>query len=257
MKITFLGTGTSQGVPMIGSDHPVCLSTDPKDKRLRASIMISWQEENKEYCYTIDCGTDFRQQMLRAKVSKLNAVFFTHEHVDHILGIDDLRPFCYRQGNIPLYGLERVMESIKYRFDYAFQKDLVSVPKLALKPIEAKKEIQLTPNVSITPIEVMHGNLPILAYRWNNIAYLTDVKSICIESLEALKGLDILIINALRIEPHPSHLCLEECLNYIKKIKPKKAYLTHISHLLGFHKEIEKQLPDNIYLAYDELEIII
>ena len=254
MKITFLGTGTSQGVPIIGSTHPVCLSQNPKDKRLRSSILIEWEDQTQKHTYTIDCGSDFRQQMLRENVQQLDGVFFTHEHMDHIIGIDDLRPFCFRQGAVPLYAMQRVLDSIQYRFDYAFSTTVSSVPKLQLNTLNTNP-ITLGQNMTVTPIVVQHGTLPIYGYRWGKIAYLTYVKTIEEESIEKLQNLDLLIINALRIEEHPSHLSLEESLSYIEKIKPKKAYLTHISHLLGFHDEVEKTLPKNVHLAYDQLTL--
>lgn len=249
MKITFLGTGTSQGIPVIGSSHPVCLSQDKRDKRLRVSILIEWDKN----VYVIDCGPDFRCQMLRANVSKINGVLFTHEHSDHTAGLDDIRPFSFQLGNVPIYAKKRVMENLAYRFDYIFNDEnkYPGAPRVQQNIIE-NKEFKLN-NLTFLPIEVNHGLLKIFGYRFNNIAYLTDVKTINIEEKEKLKNLDILIINAIRYKPHHSHLNLEEALALIEELQPKQTYLTHISHHLGFHEEVQKILPKNVFLAYDEL----
>ncbi|MBI9041478.1 MBL fold metallo-hydrolase [Lutibacter sp.] len=253
MKITFLGTGTSQGIPVIGSSHPVCLSQDKRDKRLRVSILIEWDEN----VYVIDCGPDFRCQMLRANVSKINGVLFTHEHSDHTAGLDDIRPFSFQLGNVPIYAKKRVMENLAYRFDYIFNDEnkYPGAPSVQQNIIE-NKEFKLN-NLAFLPIEVNHGLLKIFGYRFNNIAYLTDVKTINIEEKEKLKNLDILIINAIRYKPHHSHLNLEEALALIEELQPKQTYLTHISHHLGFHEEVQKILPKNVFLAYDELVLEI
>ena len=253
MKITFLGTGTSQGIPVISSNHPVCLSTDKKDKRLRVSILIEWEN----YTYVIDCGPDFRYQMLRANVQKINGVLFTHEHSDHTAGLDDLRPFSFQLGAVPIFAQKNVLKNLSYRFDYIFNDE----NKYPGAPSVQQNEVNSTPfylkNLEVTPIKVMHGTLEILGYRFNNIAYLTDVKTIISEEKKKLKNLDILIINAIRHKPHHSHLNLEEALELVKELKPKKTYFTHISHFLGFHAEIEKTLPKNVFLAYDELVLEI
>lgn len=253
MKITFLGTGTSQGIPMIANNHPVCLSTDAKDKRLRSSIMISWDNVN----YIIDCGPDFRQQMLREKVQSINGVLFTHEHSDHTAGLDDLRPFCYQMEAVPVYARERVLDNLKVRFAYIFETEnrYPGAPKLEENVIT--NEPFWLSGVEVIPIEVMHGNLPIVAYRFNNVAYITDLKTISESEKQKLQNLDILILNALRIEEHPTHVNLEEALLLVDELKPKKTYFTHISHKLGFHAEIEKQLPDNVFLSYDGLQVNI
>ncbi|WP_372744497.1 MBL fold metallo-hydrolase [Lutibacter sp.] len=249
MKITFLGTGTSQGIPVIGSTHPVCLSTDTKDKRLRVSILIEWEN----YTYVIDCGPDFRMQMLRAKVFKIDGVLFTHEHADHTAGLDDLRPFSFQLGSVPIYAQKRVMENLAKRFDYIFidENKYPGAPSVQQNILENKAF--LLQNLKVVPIEINHGLLKIFGYRFNNMAYLTDVKTIDLAEKEKLKNLDVLIINAIRYKPHHSHLNLDEALELIAELNPKKTYLTHISHLLGFHEEVEKTLPKNVYLAYDEL----
>ena len=252
MKVTFLGTGTSQGIPIIGSDHPVCLSENPKDKRLRVSVMVQWDD----YTYIIDCGPDFRQQMLANDVKKIDGILFTHEHADHIMGLDDIRPFFFRQGDIPIYGHERVLNSLRIKFDYVFATEnrYPGAPSVKENRIKNNHSIKLG-NLNVIPINVFHDQLQVFGFRFNNFAYLTDVKTVPDEEMSKLKGLDVLVINALRIEPHYSHFNLEEALAFVKIVKPKKAYFTHISHLLGFHDEIEKQLPKNVFLAYDNLPL--
>lgn len=250
LKITFLGTGTSTGVPMIASNHPVAKSKDPRDSRLRPSIMVSWNNNN----YIIDSGPDFRQQMLRENVQAIRGIFYTHEHADHIAGFDDIRAFSFKMGEVPIYVSERVLNILKKRFEYVFATEnrYASAPKVQANIISHHKKLEFY-GVTITPVEVMHGKLPILGYRFNNVAYLTDVKTVSKEEKKKLQNLDILIVTGLRIEPHPNHLNLEESLAFIKEIKPKKAYLTHISDGLGFHAEVEKELPENVFLAYDGL----
>ena len=251
MKITFLGTGTSQGIPMIANDDPVCLSNDSKDKRLRSSVMISWDDT----CYVIDCGPDFRQQMLRENIQAINGVLFTHEHSDHTAGIDDLRPYTYKMGEVPIYAQERVIESLKVRFSYIFETEnrYAGAPKLTENIIDSSSFI--LSGVDVTPIVVMHGKLPITGYRFGDVAYITDLKTMSDHEKKKLDGLDILIVNALRITAHPTHLNLEEALCFVNEIKPKRAYFTHISHKLGFHAEVQKKLPENVFLSYDGLEI--
>ena len=251
MKITFLGTGTSQGIPMIASNHPVCLSNNSKDKRLRSSIMISWDDNR----YIIDCGPDFRQQMLRENIQAINGVLFTHEHSDHTAGIDDLRPYTYKMGEVPIYAQERVIESLKIRFSYIFETEnrYAGAPKLIENIIDSNSF--MLNEVQVTPIAVMHGKLPITGYRFGNVAYITDLKTMSDHEKKKLENLDVLILNALRISAHPTHLNLEEAISFVNEIKPKRAYFTHISHKLGFHEEVEKILPENVFLSYDGLEI--
>jgi len=251
MKITFLGTGTSQGIPMIGSNNPVCLSHNSKDKRLRSSIMISWDDNR----YIIDCGPDFRQQMLRENIQAINGVLFTHEHSDHTAGIDDLRPYTYKMGEVPIYAQERVIESLKIRFSYIFETEnrYAGAPKLIENIIDSNSF--MLNEVQVTPIAVMHGKLPITGYRFGNVAYITDLKTMSDHEKKKLENLDVLIVNALRITAHPTHLNLEEAISFVNEIKPKRAYFTHISHKLGFHEEVEKILPENVFLSYDGLEI--
>lgn len=252
LKITFLGTGTSQGIPIIGSTHPVCMSTDPRDKRLRVSILIEFEGAN----YVIDCGPDFRQQMLTHKVNHLEALLFTHEHADHTAGLDDIRPFFFRQGDIPVYAHKRVVAELKKRFDYIFETEnrYPGAPAVAIHEVINNKLFTIN-KLEVEPINVMHGKLQVFGYRFGNFAYLTDVKTISEAEKAKLKNLDVLVVNALREEPHYSHFNLEEALAFVEEIKPKQTYFTHISHLLGFHAEVEARLPENIHLAYDGLQL--
>ncbi len=251
MKVTFLGTGTSQGIPVIGSKHPVCFSENPKDKRLRVSVLIQWES----YSYVIDCGPDFRQQMLANPIEKLDGLLFTHEHNDHTAGIDDVRPFYFRQGNISVYTHPRVLEQLQKRFEYVFQVEnkYPGAPSLDIHIIN-DEPFQLA-NKTVIPINVYHGSLQVYGFRIDNFAYITDAKTIPEESLEQLKNLDVLVLNVLRYETHMTHLNVEEALEVIEILKPKKTYFTHISHLFGFHDEVEKALPDHVSLAYDNLKI--
>ncbi|WP_445748316.1 MBL fold metallo-hydrolase [Polaribacter sp.] len=251
LKITFLGTGTSQGIPMIASNDPVCLSKDTKDKRLRSSIMISFDN----ITFVIDCGPDFRQQMLRENVQSIQGVFFTHDHADHTAGMDDLRPFCYQIGEMPIYLNQSTLQSLERRFEYIFSKENRYPGAPSVFPILVDNNLFYFHNLEVQPISVLHGNLPILGYRIQNFAYLTDVKSIEKEEIEKLKNLDVLVVNALRIDPHPTHFNLQEALDFVDEIQPKKTYFTHISHKLGFHKEVSKMLPKNVFLAYDGLKL--
>jgi len=252
LKITFLGTGTSQGIPIIGSKHPVCLSKDSRDKRLRVSVLLSWDSYN----FTIDCGPDFRQQMLTNKVSRLDGILFTHEHSDHTAGIDDIRPFFFRQGDIPIYARKRVIKALKRRFDYIFSEKerYPGAPAVKINIVKKNKRFEIG-GKQVIPIQALHNRLKIFGYRVGDFTYLTDVKSMEQAEIEKIKGTKILVVNALRIEAHQSHFNLEEALEFVAQVKPNKAYLTHISHLLGFHEEVEKSLPDNVHLAYDNLTI--
>ena len=252
MKVYFLGTGTSQGIPVIGSNHPVCLSKDFKDKRLRVSVWI----HDEIYSIVIDCGPDFRQQMLVSNCSKVDAILFTHEHADHTAGIDDIRPFNFKQGEIPIYAHQRVLGNLKTRFDYVFETENKYPGAPSVKAIEVVNDQNFfIGNFKIIPINAMHGNLQVFGYRINEFAYLTDVKTIELEAIEKLKNLKVLVINALREESHHSHFSLQDALEFVTLVQPEKVYLTHISHVLGFHEEVQKKLPENVFLAYDNLEI--
>ena len=251
IKIHFLGTGTSQGIPIIGSDHPVCLSTNQKDKRLRSSLLL----EKDGKVVTIDSGPDFRQQMLRYNAQRLDGILYTHEHNDHVLGLDDIRPLVFKSGeDMNVYGLKRVLDELHNRFPYMFaEHKYPGVPTVIENGVEDEKFS--VAGFTIEPIKVLHGPLPILGYLIDDkIAYLTDVKTIPTESLEKLRGVEVLIISALRVEQeHFSHILLDEAIRYADLIGAKQTYFTHISHHLGFHDEVEKQLPKGKYLAYDTL----
>lgn len=252
LKITFLGTGTSQGVPVIGSEHPVCLSTDSRDKRLRVSVLISWDNYN----YVIDCGPDFRQQMLTNHVNRLDGIMFTHEHSDHTAGIDDIRPYFFRQGDIPIYAHKRVVASLRKRFDYIFATEnrYPGAPSVMVNTIESNRPFEIG-DKTVVPIEAYHNRLKVLGFRVDDFTYLTDVKTVSKIEQEKIKGSKVLVVNSLRVEPHHSHFNLDEALAFVKEMKPEKAYLTHISHLLGFHAEVEKKLPKNVHLAFDNLVV--
>ncbi len=261
MTITFLGTGTSQGIPVIGSDHPVCLSKDPRDTRLRVSVLLEWDD----YRYVIDCGPDFRAQMLSTLSRKrtpsgdlvlLNGILFTHEHADHVAGLDDIRPFVFRQGDLPIYGHKRVLDTLKKRFEYIFETEnkYPGAPSVKAHEVINGQSIMLG-GIQVVPIEAYHGDLQIFGYRFGNIAYLTDVKTIPDLEIKKLKGLDILVLNVLRYKEHPTHLNVDEAIALIQKINPQRTYFTHISHDMGFHADVEKKLPKSIYLAYDGLTL--
>jgi phosphoribosyl 1,2-cyclic phosphate phosphodiesterase len=254
LKVYFLGTGTSQGIPIIGSDHEVCKSADSKDKRLRVSVWVTWDD----YSYVIDCGPDFRQQMLTCNCKKVDGILFTHEHADHTAGLDDIRPFNFRQGVMPIYAHKRVIENLKKRFDYIFETEnrYPGAPSVKTIEVENNRPFIIGDKMAI-PVNVMHGDLQVFGYRIDDFAYLTDVKTIEDIEVEKLKNLKVLVVNALRKELHDSHFNLQEALDFIALVKPQKAYITHISHILGFHEVVQKELPDNVFLAYDNLEITI
>ncbi len=254
MKVYFLGTGTSQGIPVIGSKDPVCLSKDQKDKRLRVSVWIYAED----FSVVVDCGPDFRQQMLKSECPAIDAILFTHEHADHTAGLDDIRPFNFKQGALKAYGHTRVLDNIKSRFAYIFQTEnrYPGAPSLDAIEVHNDQPFQVKEKI-IIPISAWHGSLQVFGYRIDNFAYLTDLKTVPKEELSKFENLDVLVINALREEPHETHFNLAEALAFIDLVKPGKTYLTHISHKMGFHEEVQKWLPENVFLAYDDLEIII
>ncbi|MCF6360310.1 MAG: MBL fold metallo-hydrolase [Cyclobacteriaceae bacterium] len=253
MIVTFLGTGTSQGVPVIACDCLVCSSTDYKDKRLRSSIHI----EVDGVHVNIDIGPDFRQQMLVNNITKMDAILITHEHKDHTAGLDDVRSFNFAQGkDMPLYGRIEVLEQVTTEFAYIFAIfKYPGVPSIEKKPI-LNEDFSIE-KVGITPIEVLHHKLPVFGFRVENFAYITDANYISEKEKKKLSGLNVLVLNALQIEKHLSHFTLSEAIKLIKELKPKQAYLTHISHKLGLSRDIEPTLPSNVSLAYDGLRISI
>ncbi len=251
MKVTFLGTGTSQGVPVITCNCEVCSSLDFRDKRLRTSIHI--QSENKSI--VIDTGPDFRQQMLRERIEHLDAVVFTHEHKDHTAGMDDVRAFNFRQGGeMPVYGTDRVIEQLKKEFSYAFaEKKYPGVPRI--KTIEIKNERFTVEGVEFLPVKVLHYKLPVFGFRIGDFTYITDANAIPETEFEKIRNSKVLVLNALQKESHISHFTLDEALDIAREINADKTYFTHISHRLGTHHEISAELPNNVELAYDGLSI--
>jgi len=258
MKITFLGTGTSQGVPVIGCSCEVCQSNDLKDKRLRTSVMIETQGK----ILVIDTGPDFRQQMLREQQHRdlnefcVDAVLFTHEHKDHVAGLDDVRPFNFRfQKDMPVYASLRVQEALHREYQYIFTPPFYpGAPKIELHTISKSQSFSIE-GINIQPIEVMHYNLPTLGFRIDDFTYITDAKTISDTEKEKIRGTKTLVLNALRRKEHRSHLTLGEALALVEELAPQQAYFTHISHRLGTHASVQKELPPNVILAYDGLKI--
>lgn len=252
MKITFLGTGTSQGVPVIGCRCPVCSSLDYRDKRLRSSIHLEINGKS----IVIDTGPDFRTQMLREKIDTLDAVIFTHEHKDHTAGLDDIRPYNFMQKkDMPIYATKKVLAQIKREFAYVFAEvKYPGVPQILPNEI-SKHNNFLVEGIPFIPIEVMHYRLPVLGFRIGDFTYITDAKSISNEELEKLKGTKHLVLNALQTGHHISHFTLQEAVDMVNYIQPKNALFTHISHKLGSHADVEASLPQHIRLAYDGLTV--
>ena len=251
MKITLLGTGTSQGVPVIGCGCNVCSSPDPRDKRLRSSALISAGDVN----ILIDAGPDFRQQMLRAGVRHLEAILLTHEHNDHVIGLDDVRPFNFNSGKpMRVFALPRVAAEVRKRFEYIFGKPIPGLPRVELIDIEPGLPFMVE-GVRVLPVGVQHGRLPILGYRIGELTYLTDVKSILPEDVQKIAGTRYLITSALHHDQHPTHMNLAEALALVEQVAPEHAWLTHISHNMGRAEDIGPQLPAGVELAYDGLEI--
>lgn len=250
MKLTFLGTGTSTGIPSIGCDCECCLSDDERDKRLRASILI----EHAEKKILVDTSIDFRQQALRAGIKKLDAVLITHCHVDHVFGLDDIRPLNFRYGAMGIYANETAWQGLQQFFHYIFNPTHVGggLPQLIPHTIVKNAPFNIGKEIEITPLEVIHGKLPVIAYRFNDFAYATDLKTIPQESLDGLRNLDVLVLDCVRIKPHTTHLCLEEALAYIEELKPKRAYLTHLNHDIMYERD-KHLLPRNVEFAYDGL----
>ncbi len=249
MKITFLGTGTSQGVPVIACTCKVCQSGNDKDKRLRSSVMV----DTGKNIFIIDAGPDFRQQMLREKVNKIDAVLITHGHKDHVGGLDDVRAFNYFQkGPVNVYAQEKVLKILQSDFFYAFEDDKYpGVPEINLHTV--KNKAFSVNNEKIIPIEVMHYKLPVIGYRIKDFTYITDANFISDKEIEKIKGSKVIVLNALRKKSHISHFSLHEAIELLQQIKPEQAFLTHISHQMGLHNKVEKELPHFVKLAYDGL----
>jgi phosphoribosyl 1,2-cyclic phosphate phosphodiesterase len=253
LRVTFLGTGTSQGVPLIACECHVCASDDVRDKRLRSSVLI----ESSQTTLVIDTGPDFRQQMLSNKVKRLDAVVFTHEHKDHLAGLDDIRAFNFISGKaMEVYATERVQKTIRKDFDYIFHdKPYPGIPKISLHTIG------LSPfrinELELIPIETMHYMMPVLGFRIGDFTYITDAKTISEQETEKIKGTKVLVLNALRKESHISHFTLDEAIAFSNKINADKVYFTHISHQMGKHAEINAEIPEHIEIAYDGLQIEI
>lgn len=253
MKIRFLGTGTSTGVPQLRCDCEVCLSADRKDKRMRASALIEANGKN----ILIDCGPDFYHQMLEAGQPEIDAVLLTHSHYDHVGGIDDLRPWCYAHDGMDVYCQTDVDDDLRARIPYSFREHLYpGVPTFHMHDVKAYEDFKIG-DVTVTPIKVMHGKLPILGFRIGKMAYITDCKTLPEESLEKLKGVDTLVINALRYREHQTHMDVAESLAVVELVKPKRTYFTHMSHDIGKHAAVNASLPTDVELAYDGLEVEI
>lgn len=253
MKITLLGTGTSQGVPVVGCDCEVCRSTDPRDNRLRTAAFVETDGLN----LLIDTGPDLRQQLLREKITSIDAVLLTHEHKDHLAGLDDIRPVYFRQKRpMDIYAMPRVLKVVRKDFDYAFKDNpYPGAPAFQLHPVRHDKFF--VQNQEIQPIQVRHLALPILGFRIGPFAYITDASFVADSELAHLRNLEVLVVNALRLEQHYSHFNLEQALHFIDTVKPKRAYLTHVSHHLGLYPNVEKLLPPNVTLGYDGLQTVI
>lgn len=244
MKVTFLGTGTSVGVPSVGCECETCLSDDPRDKRLRASVLI----EHAGYHLLIDASTDFRQQALRAGLKKLDAILFTHSHADHCFGLDDARPLMFRHGAIPVYATDETWQGLRRVYAYAFEPaPYPGVPRIISHQIEGDFELF---GLRVEPLVVMHGKLPVTAFRIGRFAYLTDCNLIPNETCDRLAGLDVLVIDALRFKKHPTHMTLDEALGYVERLRPRRALLTHISHDIQ-HGPTGARLPAGVEIAYD------
>lgn len=256
VEVVFLGTGTSQGIPVIGCDCRVCVSDDPRDSRYRSSVLI----KTNDHHILVDVSPDFRRQMLDAGESRVDTILLTHEHNDHIIGLDDVRPINFKyHKNIPVYGLERVLDQVKTTFYYAFADSRYpGAPRLHCLSVEAGKPFTLPEtDIEIFPLLLYHAELEIIGFRIQQFAYITDASLIPPASMDMLKGLDVLVINALQRQKHYSHFTLEEALDVIHVLKPGKAYLTHISHHLGTTGELLQELPADILPAYDNLRIKI
>ena len=252
MKLTFLGTGTSTGVPSIGCECETCTSSDPRDKRLRVSVLI----EHAGQTVLVDTSADFRQQALRSKLKRLDAVLITHCHADHIFGLDDIRPLNFRYGALGVYANEWAWPDIRRIFKYIFEPSHFGggLPQIVPHTVVPGAPFMLGPELEITPLEVIHGRLPVIAYRFNNFAYATDLNEIPPETLAALKGVDVMVLDCLRFKEHPTHLWLDRAIEYLNEVNPGRAYLTHIAHDVK-HARDSKLLPGGVQFAHDGLVI--
>lgn len=254
MTLTFLGTGTSTGVPQIGCDCPVCRSSEPADKRLRTSALLNIDGHS----ILIDCGPDFREQMLRLGSPDIDTLLVTHSHYDHVGGVDDLRPYTYvKPTGFPIYCTADVDKDLRTRVPYAFitEHHYPGAPVFTTRLIEPGKSFKVADGIEVLPLSVMHGKLPIVGFRIGRFAYITDCSSLPAATIEALQGVEVLVINALRKKPHPSHMNLDEALSVIRDVKPRQAYLTHLSHDMGLHADVAPTLPAGVEIATDGLTV--
>jgi phosphoribosyl 1,2-cyclic phosphate phosphodiesterase len=251
MIVTFLGTGTSQGVPVIACDCEVCRSLDFRDKRLRVSVHLQIGDKS----LVIDSGPDFRQQVLRERINTLDALLFTHEHKDHTAGMDDIRAYNFFQGKaIPVYGRPTVLEQLQREYAYVFSEhQYPGIPRVQLQPIG--NEPFVVEGIEVIPVEVLHYRLPVYGFRIGDFTYITDANYIADGELEKVKGSRVIVLNALRREPHISHFTLDQAVELLRDLQPEKGFLTHISHQMGRHAEVDKLLPPNVHLAFDGLKI--
>ncbi len=254
MKITLLGTGTSQGVPMIGCDCIVCWSKDKKDKRLRSSVLI----EHNGTSVVIDTGPDFRYQMLRAGVRNLDGVLITHEHYDHLAGLDDIRAFNrIRKSPMDVFAERLVLNRVEQELDYALgDRKFPGLPSIEMIEINEHDNFYVR-DMEFTPLRTLHHQLPVLGFRTGDFAYITDTNFIPQETFEKLKGVKVFVLNALRVEPHISHFNLEQAVEVMRRINPERGIFTHMSHQIGLHSEVNKTLPAGMELGYDGLEIVL
>ena len=248
MRLTFLGTGTSTGVPSIACDCETCLSDDPRDKRLRVSILI----EHRDKKILVDTSSDFRQQALRANIRHLDAILITHCHVDHVFGLDDIRPLNFRYGAMPIFANEIAWIDLKRIFQYIFKPTHFGggLPQLIPHTIFPQAPFMIGEELTVTPLEVIHGKLPVIAYRFNDFAYATDLNFISDDTIAGLQGLDVLVLDCVRIKSHSTHLGLTEALEYAERIGAKRTYLTHLNHDIMFERD-SKLLPENVHFAFD------
>ena len=254
MRLVFLGTGTSHGIPVVGCSCPVCTSTDPRNKRTRASVWIEITKPSQELSLIIDTATEFRLQAVRERINHLDAVLLTHAHADHLHGLDDIRPLC-RKKPIPVYGTEHTLQELRQRFSYIFhpKQEGGGLPRLELRTVEGYIPFQVE-GIHVLPLPVKHGELDILGYRIGNLAYITDCSAIPSRTMEQLENLEVLVLDALRKKPHPTHFSISEALEVIQILRPKQAFFTHLCHDVE-HNEIKKELPRGVAPSYDGLEL--